>query len=94
MNIFYHSHFSRISSIALFQNICLFLFISFSSLAQPSGFQTQKKVQGSGSTGLFSTVGVTFDKAGQMYANEVSGKVWAIRFNASKCLDIIIYHWD
>jgi glucose/arabinose dehydrogenase len=69
----------------IFKNILLlfFLGIGFSSSAQPSGFQDQLKVQGNIINGLFSTVGVTFDKAGKMYAYEASGKVWAIRFDAN-----------
>jgi glucose/arabinose dehydrogenase len=61
--------------------LILILGISFSSFAQPSGFQDQLKVQGGIVSGLFSTVGTTFDKAGGMYGYEANGKIWAIRFN-------------
>jgi len=56
------------------------VFCCFSTYAQPSGFQDQLKVKGGIVEGLTNLTGITFDAAGQMYACESSGKVWAIRF--------------
>lgn len=59
------------------------IFLGICTYAQPSGFQDQLKVKGGVDVGLANLIGVTFDAAGQMYACESSGKVWALRFAAN-----------
>ncbi|WP_158279518.1 PQQ-dependent sugar dehydrogenase [Arcicella aurantiaca] len=58
-------------------------FASYWSFGQGTGIQDELKIKGSYGNGLFGLVGLNFDQSGRMYAYEINGKVWAIRYDTN-----------
>ena len=80
-------HSGKRTILVRFIGLTIGLLISFLFVkAQPSGFQDQLKVKGGVVEGLINMIGISFDAAGQMYACESHGKVWALRFAANGTL--------